>query len=34
MYRRFLVLLVVAGLLAVPALYTSSVAQDIVKEKV
>ncbi len=31
MYRRFLILLVVAGLLAVPALYTSTVAQDTAK---
>jgi len=33
MYRRFLVVLVVAGLLAVPSLCTTSVAQDVVKEK-
>ena len=34
MYRRFLILLVVAGLLAVPSLCLKSVAQDDVKEKV
>ena len=34
MYRRFLILLVVAGLLAVPSLCLKSVAQDDVKEKI
>jgi len=35
MYRRFLILLVVAGLLAVPSLCPKSVAQDdVVKEKI
>ncbi len=34
MYRRFLILLVVAGLLAVPSLCPKSVAQDDVKEKI